>query len=181
MPIQNSSDALIQKSFWNFSMQLYDNPSIDEACSILQDRYQLNINLVFFCCWLANENFRTLTPEEFESLIKRITPWNRRVIFGLAVLLRLAKRLRSRKAFQQMNDFLPVEKEILDNKRYADKIEQSLMIPLVHSIEKQPIADPNKMNLALTNVFGYINNQKISIHQNDLEKIYRIVKACFSE
>jgi uncharacterized protein (TIGR02444 family) len=177
-----SVEAAIQRSLWNFSLNLYDNPLIDEAGSILQDRYQLNINMIFLCCWLAKENFRALTPEEFVSIIARVTPWNRRVVFGLVVLLRLMKRARNRSALSQVSPLLALEKKVIIDKRFADKIEQSLMLPVIRNLEKQEgEVDPNRVNAALTNVFGYINTQKISIHQNDLEKVYRIVKACFSE
>lgn len=171
----------LQKSFWNFSLNLYDNPTIEEACAALQERYQININLVFFCCWLSKENFRALTPEELEAILVRVTPWNRRIILGVVALSKLMKRYRNRSSWIQLNSVVELEKKVHENKRFADKVEQSLMLPAIRHLEKQTIDDANKMNVALTNVFSYINTQKISIHQNDLEKIYRIVKTCFSE
>ena len=39
--------------FWHYSVHLW--PTAGESLLMLQDSYQLDINMVLYCCWLAEE------------------------------------------------------------------------------------------------------------------------------
>lgn len=45
---------LEEQDFWNFSLTLYAQPGVMENCLLLQDNFQLNVNMVLFCCFAGH-------------------------------------------------------------------------------------------------------------------------------
>jgi len=43
------------ESFWDFSVKHYDLPGVADACLALQDRYDLDVNLLLFCLWYGHQ------------------------------------------------------------------------------------------------------------------------------
>lgn len=41
--------------FWQYSLSLYRRPEIQECCLAAQDQYGMDVNLLLFCCWLAEQ------------------------------------------------------------------------------------------------------------------------------
>ncbi len=42
-----------ESAFWTFSKDLYDRPGVEAACLALQERHDLDVNLLLFALWLA--------------------------------------------------------------------------------------------------------------------------------
>lgn len=165
----------LKKHFWFFISNLYGNTIIEEACRMLQNKYQLNVNLILFCCWLADQNFQCLTDSQIQLLLDVVRPWHEKIVNGLRDLFQYFPRKTSNQDIVRLKDL------VADNEKFADKIEQSLMFKLSQSFEKQSKSEGTKVNQALTNIFNYIKMASITIHQVDLEKIYRVVRECFRE
>lgn len=47
--------------FWNYAVGLYRRPGVEAACLELQQRHDLDVNVVLLCCWLAS---RGVAPDE---------------------------------------------------------------------------------------------------------------------
>lgn len=47
--------------FWDYAVELYRRPGVEEACLELQARHGLDVNVVLLCCWLAS---RGVAPDE---------------------------------------------------------------------------------------------------------------------
>lgn len=79
--------------FWDYSLELYGRPGIEDACLELQRRHGLDVNLLLLCCWLGA---RGIGPEEsaptrFEGAVR---DWQVEVVRPLrAVRRRLKARL----------------------------------------------------------------------------------------
>ena len=61
--------------FWNFSISFYPLPDIEQSCLQLQDNFELNVNLVLFCHWLAIEKQQPLDSNQWQQLIVTTQPW----------------------------------------------------------------------------------------------------------
>jgi uncharacterized protein (TIGR02444 family) len=171
----SGTELSFKKTLWSFSVKLYAKPKIEEACVCLHEKYQINLNLLFFCCWLADEQYSPLNEKHIKKIIKKILPWHTRIIKPLRKLHKTFNKNQQNKKLKKLNrDF--VSSELL-----AEQIEQSLIIQATKILEKQLDTDCNKTNTALSNIFTYLKYQNINLHKNDLEKIYRIVKICFGE
>lgn len=60
--------------FWNYSIQVYQIPEVEQACLKLQNSFQADVNLLLYCCW-AGENKVQLTMDNIQQLIITAQPW----------------------------------------------------------------------------------------------------------
>ncbi len=66
-------------SFWDFSNQIYDRDGVAQLCLRLQDSYQLDVNLLLFCCWSAH--FETeVSNEAWQRILNFSKQWKAQVV-----------------------------------------------------------------------------------------------------
>lgn len=61
--------------FWDFSIIFYQLAGVEQSCLELQDSFNLNVNLILFCHWLALEKKQCLTTNQWQQLIDITLPW----------------------------------------------------------------------------------------------------------
>lgn len=66
-------------AFWTFSADLYDRPGVEAACLALQDRHDLNVNLLLWALWLADCGV-ALDPPALARAEAAVTSWQAEVI-----------------------------------------------------------------------------------------------------
>lgn len=62
--------------FWQFSIHFYQIEGVEQSCLELQNRFNLNVNLILFCYWLALEKKQTLTIKQWIQLIDTASGWD---------------------------------------------------------------------------------------------------------
>lgn len=81
-------DALKPGSpFWQFSLRVYRNQAVQQACLALQDGSGVDVNVLLFMLWLGSDG-RELSGQEVRSVIAAVEPWRR----GVVVPLRTARQ-----------------------------------------------------------------------------------------
>jgi uncharacterized protein (TIGR02444 family) len=93
--IRGMTDAAPEKSsrespFWRFSVRFYARPEVAPACLELQDKAGVDVNLMLFLLFLAEEK-RVLTNDEVVRLDARIASWRAQVVMPLRDLRRRLK------------------------------------------------------------------------------------------
>ncbi|ARU28817.1 TIGR02444 family protein [Cellvibrio sp. PSBB006] len=78
-------------SLWDFSLALYSAPDVESICLRLQDDFQVNVNILLWCCWLEVRSIR-LTPMRLEQACQRIDSWDQSVVAPLRHLRRDIKQ-----------------------------------------------------------------------------------------
>ena len=81
----------VDADFWNFSLRLYARPQVADLCLQLQDTYQLNVNLLLWCCWLEQQAI-SLTAERLQQAHLRVDAWEQDYVLPLRALRRNLKR-----------------------------------------------------------------------------------------
>jgi len=76
--------------FWEFSLQLYARHGVAEASLALQDRFDADVNMLFFVLWAA-ESRRILNVADISELIALVQPWRDEVVRPLRVARRFLK------------------------------------------------------------------------------------------
>jgi uncharacterized protein (TIGR02444 family) len=77
-------------SFWRFSLRFYALPDVAPACLQLQDEANVDVNLMLFLLFLA-ENGRAITRDDVARLDASIAPWRCEVVEPLRALRRRLK------------------------------------------------------------------------------------------
>jgi len=78
--------------FWDYSLHLYGLPGVEEACLVLQDEFDLDVNIVLLCLWTGTEGPGQLTATEMTECISRGGLWQREVVQRLRYIRRTLKQ-----------------------------------------------------------------------------------------
>ena len=82
------------EAFWQFSLSVYARPGVADLCLALQDRAGANVNLLLFCCWIAEAFAARLDIAAAERLIREVQPWEDDVVQPLR---RIRRTMKTRK------------------------------------------------------------------------------------
>lgn len=88
---------LSSSDFWAFSLKIY--PDWQQTLLLLQDDYDLNINLLLFCIYLEQRNQR-LSAQQMAALIK-LCDQSRPLLMSLRQVRRAAKEV-NQQAYSQL-------------------------------------------------------------------------------
>jgi len=76
--------------FWCFSLHYYQQPGVSDACIALQDGCGVDVNLLLFLVWLA-DNGQSLTPDEVRTLDDKVKSWRELTIMPIRDVRRKLK------------------------------------------------------------------------------------------
>jgi uncharacterized protein (TIGR02444 family) len=76
--------------FWRFSLHYYQQPGVSDACIALQDGSGVDVNLLLFLVWLA-DNGRSLTADEVKTLDDKVRSWRELTIVPIRDVRRKLK------------------------------------------------------------------------------------------
>jgi len=79
------------EALWRFSLAFYTRPGVSEALIQLQDRAELDVNLMLFALWLGVSGRSRLTREELEIADRIARPIRANVVEPLRALRRRLK------------------------------------------------------------------------------------------
>jgi uncharacterized protein (TIGR02444 family) len=77
-------------SLWDFSLALYAQPGVADACLHLQDEQSINVNLVLWCVWLECQGLQ-LNDRQLEQAQGEILEWDQQYVVPLRRLRRQMK------------------------------------------------------------------------------------------
>ncbi len=77
-------------AFWRFSLRFYALPDVAPACLALQDEAKVDVNLLLFLLFLAEQG-RAVTRDDVVRLDAAIAPWRTEVVEPLRAVRRRLK------------------------------------------------------------------------------------------
>ena len=89
-----------ESEFWNFSIGFYAKTEVESTCLNLQDLYHLNVNLILFCYWLAENKQEPLDKEQWAQLLSAAQPWEE-----IITPLRQSRKMISHSSIAWPSDF----------------------------------------------------------------------------
>ena len=108
--------------FWRFSLTLYVREGVAEACLRLQERLDLDVNLLLFCCW-AGSRGRALSGPEIDGLIAATRDWRAQVVRPL----RGARRWLKTRVPEMGSAAARLRQDIKAAELSAEAVQQALM------------------------------------------------------
>jgi uncharacterized protein (TIGR02444 family) len=85
------SSGFPDEPFWDFSLAVYGTEGVPAACLGLQERYQIDVNLLLWCLWCGAAGFPALTPDDLAETESGIGDWHHNVVRYLRWLRRHLK------------------------------------------------------------------------------------------
>ena len=68
--------------FWTYSLNSYQIPEIEQACLRMQDKFQADVNILLYCCWVGQQKIQ-LTESDIKKLIVISHPWQSNILVHL--------------------------------------------------------------------------------------------------
>jgi uncharacterized protein (TIGR02444 family) len=118
-----------ENPFWDFTLVVYGRPGVKDACLALQDDAGLDVNLVLFCCWTAQEGKGRLTRAEIQSAMAVVAVWRVQVLQPLRRVRRRLSKTGPRDESRLREALLKVElgaEQIEQRRLYAGLIQESV-------------------------------------------------------
>jgi len=69
-----------RNDFWDFTLEAHGKKGVHEACLHLQREYELDINVLFFCCWVGASGAGALARERMRRIVDETAGWQESVV-----------------------------------------------------------------------------------------------------
>ncbi len=152
MSESNRIDA--ENPFWEFSLKFYGQDGVASSCLALQDSFDADVNIVLYCCWVAQEGAQELAPAELAEIITAIRPWQS------GVVQRLRQIRRDMKQEEMMNFGAlsePLRQTIKECELEGEKIEQTILYQSGQSgFSVESMSSDEKAQNAAANLSNYL-------------------------
>jgi uncharacterized protein (TIGR02444 family) len=146
----NLPDTAPQTSLWQFSLQVYQQPGVPEACVALQDEHGVDVNLLLCLLWLATARCR-LSAAEVMALDKGVADWRETAVTPLRALRRKLKGMASLRDARAVEDLRTRVKAV---ELEAERLQQSELQALASSLQRRA-ADGSSASAAAENIAAY--------------------------
>lgn len=108
--------------FWAFSLEVYGDEAVAEACIALQDRHGLDVNMLLFALFAASRG-TLLSSADIERLDRAVGPWRRNVVRPL----RRVRRWLKEQAHAAEDAAARLRSSVLDRELESEAYQQELM------------------------------------------------------
>lgn len=76
---------------WDFTLSVYGQDGVSQACIALQDRHGLDVDVILFCSWLGATGRGAIGREELDRAWGAIAAWQGEVVSALRAVRRRIK------------------------------------------------------------------------------------------
>ena len=110
-------------ALWGFSLEVYAQPEVEQACLLMQEKLGVDINLLLVCLWLGSSGRGRLNEAELIDLEQQVAFWQREIIQPLRQVRRRLKEL-SRFGGER---FVTMRKSVSGCELDAEAVEQQML------------------------------------------------------
>ena len=125
--------------FWRFSLRFYRLAGVADACIALQDEYGVDVNLLMFLLWRADEG-SLLSADEVRSLDDKVRDWRNHAVIPIRNIRRKLKSARTLIEPGQQEAFRTKIKAI---ELEAERLQQHALFAFSQSASLGKEADPS--------------------------------------
>ncbi|HEX5508115.1 MAG TPA: TIGR02444 family protein [Pseudolabrys sp.] len=88
-----SNDEPLDNLFWTFTLAVYGAPGVAPECLALQDRYELDVNLLLLAAYAGAADGITLGADDISAAFETIAQWHSDVVRSLREARRALKSM----------------------------------------------------------------------------------------
>lgn len=136
-------DALPEHPFWNYSLWLYAQPGVSDACLRLQDEHGLDVNLVLFCIWSGLAGPGQLTRDELTAAMARGGQWQSDVVEPIRNIRRTLKKDSLGADKELVAYFRPRAQALELDGEHVEQLILASLVPLTRGAQGRDAAEGN--------------------------------------
>ena len=162
--------------FWDFSIRVYAESGVAEACLALQNRLGADINVVLYCLWVAQQGCGRFTRPQLRESLDRVATWRDDVILPLRTLRnRLKEGIGSVPADHSEIVRSTVKRAELDAE-HAEQLFLASLMPESSNPNMQPEAAAMD---AAENLAQYFSLLKVKSSERERAEVCSLLSAVF--
>lgn len=160
--------------FWNWSLEFYDRPGIEDALIELQDRLGLDVNLLLFGCWTAVTGRGRISSKQWQSLVEGSAAWRDNIVEPLR---RIRRYLKSQASEPGVSD---LRERIMAVELLAERLAQ-LQIAGLAEVEAAVSPERRRLSDVKSNLSDYVISVRGTMQDEDQELLDFLAEACCSD
>ncbi len=162
--------------FWDFSLGVYGQAGVPQACLELQSDHQLDVNILLYCLWLGASGRGTLDAAEMMRVTGSVAEWHEEIVRGLrAVRQRLKGGMPP--APEELSEPLRagVQKLEID----FEHLEQLMLAAAIERAPDDNADGESRIRAALANAGRYFEALNVRQSSEDRRNLAILLKAAF--
>lgn len=147
----------MSESLWDFSIRVYQQPEVADACLLLQESNDVDVNVLLFCCW-----YGVYFGEMDQSLYKNVLSFSRSWSVNAVKPIRSVRvwmknsgcsdnRMKEEDCQKLRNRIKAVELE-------AEKLQQEVLFSLVDSNRATNKNSAEQLSATIKNITLYMSD-----------------------
>lgn len=137
----NTLLTFVDNPFWQFSLKTYSHEQVKNHCLKLQQDFDFNVNLLLFCCWLADAQI-LLDREQFKQAVLTTQHWHSRVTKPLRQTRNYLKEMGNDR---WLNDYY---KHVLATEIHSESFQQQQLYRSVKNAQNSSNIDKRQQSMA---------------------------------
>ena len=163
--------------FWNFSIKIYAGEGFSNACINIQERHQMDVNLLLLGTWYGASGRGCLSTDQLKKVIEITSIWNKEIVCSLRPV---RTRLKDSMDGFPINQTEAMRKALLAMEVECEHIEQ---LAVARCLGDKALGPDNftsgRIEDSVDNVFCYFNVKKVRPTEDDLDDLSIILMSAY--
>jgi uncharacterized protein (TIGR02444 family) len=141
----------IDNPFWQFSLRVYGTPGVADECLDVQDKLDVDVNVVLYAAWLGAIRGIILQGSGLSRIEEAVSVWSTVVVRPLREVRRGLKAMPEAADLQVQ----ALRKRVADTELYSEQIEQALLFRLADIIGRPGVGSDMALRANILSVLAW--------------------------
>ncbi len=162
--------------FWDFSVRVYGQPGVADACLALQNQHGLDVNLLLYCCWIGASR-GAIRDSDLKSAFEFSATWSANVVRPLREVRSWMKTAGHPSDWIPRADSMEVRADVKATELAAERLQQIGLESLSEPAPEQPLPADQQLEATVSNLTGYLALMNLDRGQASSDDLATVVTA----
>ena len=162
---------------WNYTTQLWMLPDVKKTCKELQNNFDININMLLYCCWLGDKGLH-INEDDLQVLLDTLQQWQT-----------VIQPLRDSRKMMKKNLMIMPKELVEQTKKNISEMELNAahitQLTLEKTLKLKKISacnDQSNIHCSLENIKAYLTSlEDISSNDEILSHVGKLLTAIYDD
>lgn len=171
-----SSSIYPPNELWDYASRLYARGRVSEACLAFQARYDVDVNILLFCCWVASSGRGMFHTGELESALKDVAGWRKSVV---GPLNQLKKHLKGPVTPAPRPLAEDLRRVVVESELHAEHAEVLMLHAAMTRAGTGTFDRYQQLDDSIGNLYLYFSLLGVQLNDADLQDLVEILSNAF--
>jgi uncharacterized protein (TIGR02444 family) len=160
--------------FWDFSVRVYDQVGVADACLALQSQHGLDVNFLLYCCWtgVSRGKFR---DAEFTAAVEFTETWSVNVVRQLREARTWMKTTGCASGYVPEAECMAARADVKAAELAAERLQQLGLESLSEPAAEKPLPADEQLSATLNNLNLYLAHRHLDRAQLSISDLATVV------